>query len=159
LTAIRVSGTHVQVSDGRLGHGINVEAGDVVNPSTSPASAQIADSLVDDNIATGVMAYDAEVSFVHSRVAGTKVKADGDYGYGLAVVSSPPVKPTLAISDSMVDHNARAGVTCFYASKVRISGSTFECNSFDLDYELGGKFVDEGANVCGCDGKNTACAA
>lgn len=137
------------------GRGISVERSKVQG-----STATIRRCLVEQNHDVGVYVADSDLVLEDSAVVGTLPReADQAFGDGVSAYSHLAAT-TATIQGCVISGSARAGASGFGAD-VSIGSSQFECNGINLDGEdvagLDADVQDAGANVCGCEGEETAC--
>jgi len=142
--------------DGAWGRGMHVQ----ISPETGRRSnATVRSCTFEGNLQVGFAVADADASLESSIVRGTQSLPDGTFGDGIAVVFVQQ-PPTLSVSGSRVEGNARAGLANF-GGVARVGTTIFECNAFALDAETyhdgSPSFEDLGGNTCGCSGASEAC--
>jgi hypothetical protein len=146
-----VRDTLPKLATGEHGYGIGIQRPVLGSPFTS---ATLRDVLVENVIAVGVLALNAELFAERLQVIGVAVQAsDGLYGDGIVYTALSHGD----IRDSYIEGAARAGVANF-GSEMSMGTTTLECN----DIQLAGQdllatpftFTDAGDNHCGC-GKQT----
>jgi hypothetical protein len=130
--------------------------------SEQGSRASIARSEIVGNRLAGLTVIDSEASVQASRIAETRPQeSDGSYGDGVALLATEGRRASLALREVRVVRNARGGLTSF-AGLASIAASTLECNPIQLHGEPWAgqtyQLVDEGENVCGCEGTTTKCA-
>ncbi|MBW2457300.1 MAG: hypothetical protein JRI68_22520 [Deltaproteobacteria bacterium] len=142
---------------GLYGRGINIQDDPVLG---LPAAGNLYATAVEATHDVGILVVGVEANVTATAIRGTRALADGTFGDGIAAfrLSTPTV---LAISECIVEQNARAGVATFGAV-VSLGSSTLECNTIHLDGEAFESFVydlsDGGGNACGCAGQEVTCA-
>ncbi|KYF72885.1 hypothetical protein BE17_47975 [Sorangium cellulosum] len=117
-------------SDGSFGRGISISKFvDLEGRST----ASIRGSLVEQNHDVGVMVIGGDTTIEGTVVRATRSKRDGTFGDGIAVASNGDDARAI-ITSTMVEDNARAGISNFSAAVLLVS-STVRCNKIDLNGE------------------------
>jgi len=154
------------LSTGRKGSGIGIAA-QTEGATTTPFVLTLRRSLVEGCASGGVFMVSTNGTIERSIVRGTLPGPDGEFGDGIdvSVFPSPggPLVPEVAIVESVLRSNARAGASAFSAT-LAIARSLLACNAIDLDNEVWAKdvaptFRDDGGNLCGCKGKLGLCRA
>ena len=125
------------------------------------AAVNILASLIERNNLAGVVVVESQATIEGSIVQGTSANEQGQFGDGIVVL--PDGSPSqVAITGTIVDSNARAGLVSFGAP-VRFSGTVLSCNAFDLQGEVYDgspfSFPDSHDNICGCPATADACNA
>ncbi|WP_437752274.1 right-handed parallel beta-helix repeat-containing protein [Sorangium sp. So ce1389] len=145
--------------DGWGGHGIHVQENQQTHER---ATATLRGVLVEHNHSFGVTIFDSDAAIEASAVRATQGARDETRGDGIAVRSyGLPANAT--ITSTVVDSNARAGISSFSAAVVLVS-SAVQCNRIDLNGEdlvEGQPFTFDGSkeNLCGCgDEAHPTCA-
>ena len=123
------------------------------------ATGTLTDSTVVRAHGQGVFVAASEAIVERTYVRDTlPYDAEAAFGDGVLVAAFDE-QASLAVHGSRVDNSVRAGVASFGAA-VSVGETLMVCNSIDLNgQDLGGtsSFVDEGGNVCRCDGVDHAC--
>jgi hypothetical protein len=138
--------------DQGLGRGIHAQKNQL-----NQSLLTIEHSLIDANFEAGLSAWESIVTLRSSIVRSTAPEVrDGDAGDGIVLWDQAA---QLTLLDSLVDSNARAGVSNFGGSAV-IGNTRLRCNVVDLDGEAvpgAFSFDDLGDNGCGCDDEPLPC--
>jgi hypothetical protein len=155
IDATRISDTAPQLADMRFGRGIDAQHG-----FGQAATLTVRGSRVERSHDVGVFISVPGAVLEGTTVAETASQAsDGGYGDGVGVFGVPGPASAL-VRDCRIEHSARAGVAAFGA-EVTLAATALDCNPIALDGEpFGGaeaKLLDEGGNVCGCDGHLETC--
>jgi hypothetical protein len=150
--------TRAYAAEPSLGRGLQVQW-DVA--SSSPGSAVVRASIVENNREVGVSALGAALTLEGSVVRNTLSNALNDkFGDGV-VVELVQGAGGATVTGSRIEGNARAGIANFGAGIV-VSATAIDCNAIDLAGEtsLEGTphaFTDSGGNSCGCAGATWTC--
>ena len=157
-TKLDVQGLH--------GRGIQVQA----NSDTGVrANVGVSASLIDSNHEAGIFVSNSDATVESALVRGTLPNAFEEFGDGIVAVSDPKLvsdwgtpPPTVAITRTRVENNARAGVANFGGSIALVS-SELVCHAFDMDGEdeAGYPWSFDGShdNQCGCPDPTGSCVA
>lgn len=151
-----VRDTVARASDLRWGKGVHFqgELGFLDTFSTGTVRA----CVIENNRDAGIAVVDSKVSVDATLVRGTQPETDGRYGDG--VVGLRAFSDTdVVITGSRIEANARAGIVAFGAH-VSVGGTQLECNTIQLDKEVGTaepNLEDAGGNHCGCDAAEEVC--
>jgi hypothetical protein len=125
-----------------------------------PSSATIRSSTVESCRETGIMVIGAQAHIEGVQVRDTASDGLGAFGDGIAVATHPYWPASVAVVDSQVTHNDRAGIASFGA-EIQLGRTVVNCNSIDLDGERNNgsefTFEDAGGNACGCADATWAC--
>ncbi|KYF52068.1 hypothetical protein BE08_21325, partial [Sorangium cellulosum] len=139
------------------GHGVHIQDND---KTLERATAALRGVLVEQNHSFGVTIFRSDAAIEASVVRATQASGDGTRGDGVAVRSyGEPA--TATITSTVVESNARAGVSTFSAAVVLVS-SAVRCNRLDLNgrEEVENQpFTFDGSkdNVCGCEAPVSPC--
>lgn len=155
LVATRVADTTPD-GGGLFGRGVMLQS----DTDGRSAALTAGSSVIAHNHDHGIVVLGAELTFDHGVVRDTQLQqAAGVMGDGIAVVGPGPSRAT--VTDSLIEHNARCGLSCFGAT-IELATTRLSCNAIALDGEtLGGvdcELHDGGGDVCDCDGKQGPCA-
>jgi hypothetical protein len=163
LEGLLVRGTLPRASDQQFGMGINIQVDPV---GGALASALVKGSLIEESHDSGVFVHGSEATLEGVVIRGTSPRAsDSLFGDGLAVataiVERVPFAASAVVTNSRIEHNARAGLGNFGAH-VALRGNALSCNAFDLDREdfgVSSTFEDLDGNGCGCPAPTDTCVA
>ncbi|MDI3289017.1 right-handed parallel beta-helix repeat-containing protein [Polyangium sp. 15x6] len=152
--------------DGTFGRGIQVQ----MHPSIGQrANAGVIGSLIEKNYEAGVFVVNSEAKIESTLVRGTMPNDYGEYGDGIVAISDvdnvskwAALPPSVGITRTRLDSNARAGIASFGGS-IQLVSSVLTCHKFDLNGEdqAGYTWSFDGSrdNSCGCPEPTGKCGA
>ncbi|MDI3287477.1 right-handed parallel beta-helix repeat-containing protein [Polyangium sp. 15x6] len=150
--------------DGWFGRGIHVQPD---NRNGERASAGVHASIIRSNHEVGICVINSDATIESTLVDGTLPNANGALGDGIAVFSAPDdewgsLPPSVVITKTQLENNARAGVANFGGS-IQLVSSELACHAFDLNGEdsAGYTWSFDGShdNQCGCPEPTGPCGA
>jgi hypothetical protein len=126
--------------------------------------ATIDDAVVERTQQSGLAVLGSGARFTNVWVLDSLPDGNGAFGDGLlaspGLLEDDVLPAPVQVEAAHIEDSARAGLLAF-ASEVTVRNSRFECNDIHLNGEtyegLDFSIVDEGGNVCGCDGQDAVC--
>jgi hypothetical protein len=151
--SVAVQGT-LALADLSAGNGVHLNA-----TAAHGSIATFRKLLIEDSVGFGLIAFNSSVDVDDAIVRRTTGGDGGTFGDGVTIAFSN--KPTTAVlRRARIEESTRAAVSNFGATVV-LSDTTIHCNTLQLNGETNfgnaSTFIDEGGNVCGCDGELGEC--
>ncbi|MDI3283432.1 right-handed parallel beta-helix repeat-containing protein [Polyangium sp. 15x6] len=152
--------------DGDLGRGIQVQLDEATGER---ANAEVYACLIEDNHESGIFVVNSDATIESTLVRGTTPNQYEQGGDGITAASDPAfvstwgaLPPSVAIAETRVENNTRAGIANF-GSTIQVVSSQLVCHKFDLngENEAGYDWSFEGShdNLCGCPEPTGQCGA
>ncbi len=159
LEGILVRDIEPAAATGYGGRGISVQVNQLQG---TVSDATIAYCDVSGVKETGIFVSGGPSRLTGLRVAGVDVVQSDQFGDGLTLLHDPAAPTDVVLSHSLLTSSARAGVANF-GCKLALGNTAIACHAFPLNGEVFEGvpflFVDDGDNVCGCDGAEDTCRA
>ena len=144
------------IADPRFGYGLAIQRG----LSGARSAGDFRGSLIERVHEFGVYISSSDAAAEAMVVRNIVPRQSGEFGDAFAALGWEMEGAKLFVFSSLLQQNARAGVSAFGADVV-IGNTLIDCNMLDLDREVldgvDASFDDQGHNRCGCDGSYGDC--